>query len=123
MICYHLFVDVLPFASYLANFLFLISKAAYFGLGGLNQTPPGAAPEPKASESASSTLNQPDTTPVQVESAVEVAPTSGLGGQGGVEAATAPACEDTLAGTPPGEQQLPLFSLILAQHLELCWSF
>jgi len=119
MICYHLFVDVLLFAPSLANFLFVTSKAADFGLGNLDQTPSTTAPEPKPSERASSTLNKPKTTPVQAESAIEVAPARELGGQGGVETATAPSGEDTLARTPPGELQLPLFSSILAQHLEM----
>ena len=62
--------------------MLVISKAVDFGLGGLDQTPSAAAPKPKPSESAPSTLSQPDTTSVQVESAVKVAPASKLGDQG-----------------------------------------
>ena len=102
MICYHLFVDVLLFAPSLANFLFVTSKAADFGLGNLDQTPSTTAPEPKPSERASSTLNKPKTTPVQAESSVEMALGSRLGDQGGVEVVTAP----VEGKTPPGELQL-----------------
>jgi hypothetical protein len=120
MIYYHAFVDFPLFAPVLTNFMLVTSKVAEFSLGNLDQTPSAPALEPKPSESASSTLNQPETTPVQAESVVETAPVSGLGDREGVEAANAPVDEDTLAKTPPGELQLLPLSSILTQHLDLC---